>query len=192
MRLFTAIALPSKVRGNLERLLARLKPAAPIKWSQAKNLHITTKFIGEWEEERLEELRAALEEIEPVGTIEIAVRGLGWFPNERAPRVFWAGVEAAPGLAELVRRTEERLARLGIPVERRKYSPHLTLARIKGPVNLGPLRNAVAALPSTEFGSFVADRFHLYLSELTPAGSIYTPLDEFEIVRVASTGQAHE
>ncbi len=156
-----------------------------------KNLHITTKFIGEWEEERLEELRAALEEIEPVGTIEIAVRGLGWFPSERAPRVFWAGIEAAPGLAELARRTQERLARLGVPIERRKYSPHLTLARIKGPVNLTPLRSAVAALPSTEFGSFVADRFHLYLSELTPAGSIYTALDEFEMALPRSAGEAH-
>ena len=191
MRLFTAIALPPKVRGNLERLLARLKPAAPIKWSPAKNLHITTKFIGEWEEERLDELRAALEAIEPVGEIEIAVRGLGWFPNERAPRVFWAGIEAGAGLAELARRTEQRLAGLGIPVERRKFSPHLTLARIKGRVDLGPLRKAVSGLPSTEFGSFVADRFHLYVSELTPAGSIYTPLDEFEIVRAGSPGGGH-
>jgi len=188
MRLFTAIALPVKVMGNLERLLAALRPTARIKWSPVKNLHITTKFIGEWEEERLDELREALEEIEPVGPIEIAIRGLGWFPNERAPRVFWAGIEAGPGLAELARRTEHRLARLGVPIERRKYSPHLTLARIKGPADLNPLRKAVAALPSTEFGSFVADRFHLYLSELTAAGSIYTSLDEFEIGRTPAGG----
>lgn len=179
MRLFTGIALPPRVVGNIEKLLRTLRPAADFRWSTAKNLHITTKFIGDWEEERLEEVQAALAAVPPPGEIEITVRGLGWFPNDRAPRVFWAGVEAGPGLYRLAEEIESRLAPLGIAREGRKLSPHLTLARIKGPADLEPLKRMIAAMPVTDFGGFTADRFHLYESHLTPHGSVYTSLDEF-------------
>ncbi len=179
MRLFTAIDLPSTVLDTLEGLLERLKPTARLKWSPRQNLHITTKFIGEWPETRRAELEAALRDLGRFEPIPIALRGLGFFPNSHAPRVFWVGVEAGPALAELARRTDAALARLGVPAETRPFSPHLTLARIKEPVPLGPLRQAIAKLESVEFGQFEADRFYLYLSELRPTGSVYTKLSEF-------------
>lgn len=179
MRLFTAIDLPSQVLDALEELLERLKPTARLKWSPRENLHITTKFIGEWPEARRAELEATLRGIGRLDPIPIALRGVGFFPNPHAPRVFWVGVEAGPGLAELARRTDAALARLGVPAETRPFSPHLTLARIREPVPLGPLRQAIARLESLEFGEFEADRFYLYLSELRPAGSVYTKLSEF-------------
>ncbi len=183
MRLFTAIDLPEDVIGSLERLLARLKPAARIKWSPPSNLHITTKFIGEWPEERLEELRDALGSLPAHPAIPIAVRQLGFFPNPRSPRVFWAGIEASPDLAALARETDAALAALGIEAEKRAFSPHLTLARIKEPVPLGRLHEAIAGLPSLDFGSFVADRFYLYQSRLHPAGSVYTKLSELLLTK---------
>ncbi|MCS7314820.1 MAG: RNA 2',3'-cyclic phosphodiesterase [Bryobacterales bacterium] len=179
MRLFTAIDLPGEVLDALEALLERLKPTARLKWSPRENLHITTKFIGEWPEQRRAELETALRSLGRLDPIPITLRGVGFFPNPHAPRVFWVGVEAGPGLAELARRTDAALSRLGVPPESRPFSPHLTLARIKEPVPLGPLRQAIARLESLEFGHFQADRFHLYLSELRPAGSVYTRLSEF-------------
>jgi len=179
MRLFTGIALPAEVSDKLDRLVRGLKPAARIKWSPVKNLHVTTKFIGEWPEERLGELKRALETLPPREPLRIGVRGLGWYPNERSPRVFWAGIDAPAGLHELARQTQEALGGIGIEIEKRKYSPHLTLARIKPPTNVSPLRVAVANLPSTEFGEFTAPSFHLYLSELQPGGAVYTSLREF-------------
>ncbi|MGC8794198.1 MAG: RNA 2',3'-cyclic phosphodiesterase [Bryobacteraceae bacterium] len=179
MRLFTAIDLPPDVLGALTRLLERLKPTARLKWSPPENLHITTKFIGEWPEQRRVELESALRGLGAFDPIPICLRGLGFFPNPHAPRVFWVGVEAGPGLAELARRTDAALARLGVPAETRPFSPHLTLARIKEPVPLAGLRQAIAQLETVEFGAFFADRFHLYLSELRPAGSVYTKLSEF-------------
>lgn len=183
MRLFTAVDLPPAVIGNLSRLVDQLRPYARLRWQTADHFHITTKFIGEWPAERLEELAGALGEMPSRQPFRVRVRGLGWFPNERAPRVFWAGIEAEAGLRELARQTEDTLLQLGIAREDRNYSPHLTLARIKEPVPLEALRKAVAALPSQDFGEYTADRFFLYLSELRPGGSVYTKLKEFPFVR---------
>jgi len=181
MRLFTAIDLSEEVRRNLERLLERLRPTARLRWSRPENLHVTTKFIGEWPEARLDELKRALAAIPRPGAIPIAVRGLGWFPNARAPRVFWAGIEAGSGLAELARQTELSTSRLGVPEEGRPYSPHLTLARVPPVTPLGALEKAIADLGAPDFGGFTALRFHLYLSELSPAGSRYTRLADFPL-----------
>jgi 2'-5' RNA ligase len=179
MRLFVAIDLPAEVLTALDRLVARLRPMARINWGRAQNLHLTTKFIGEWPEDRLEEIHTALRGLTERAAIPVQVRGLGFFPNARAPRVFWAGVEVPGSLAELARDTERALARLGVPEERRPYSPHLTLARIKEPVPLNSLHQALGKLPSTEFGAFTADRFRLYQSVLRPSGAVYTRLAEF-------------
>jgi RNA 2',3'-cyclic 3'-phosphodiesterase len=181
MRLFTAIDLPAEVLANVEALLERLAPTARIKWSPAANLHITTKFIGEWPEERLGELTGALGSLPARGPIAIAIRNLGFFPNPHSPRVFWAGIEAPPELANLARDTERAAAALGIASEQRAFAPHLTLARIKEPVPMQKLRAAIAALDSLEFGSFTADRFYLYQSRMQRAGSVYTKLSEFPL-----------
>jgi 2'-5' RNA ligase len=179
MRLFVAIDLPPDVIANLESLLARLKPAARISWSPIENLHITTKFIGEWPEGRTAELTATLRTLPARPAIPIAIEKLGFFPNPHAPRVFWAGVHAGEPLAQLARETEDALAALGIAKEQRPYSPHLTLARIKTPGKQHALLQAVAALPSLDFGIFTADRFFLYRNQTAPSGSVYTKTSEF-------------
>ncbi len=179
MRLFTAIDLPQKIEDDLERLIERLRPTAPIKWSPRDNLHITLKFIGEWPEEKLEELKSAMRAIGPRDPIPISVEGLGWFPNPHNPRVFWVAIHAPESLKAFAREVDYALTPLGIEKEKREYSPHLTLARIKEPPPLQALRKEIAALPTADFGSFTADRFFLYHSRLHPSGSVYTKLTEF-------------
>ncbi len=183
MRLFTAIDLPEDVVSSLGRLIGQLRSTAHIKWSTPENLHITTKFVGEWPEEQLGRLTAALGSLSPREPMPIEVRGLGFFPNPHNPRVFWAAVHAPAGLAELARETEAALERIGVAAEKRPFSPHLTLARVKEPVPLQPLRQAIAGLPSVEFGSFTADRFCLYRSTLHPTGSVYTKLSDYPFSR---------
>ena len=178
MRLFTGLDLPGEVAGNLEQLLRKLRPAARIGWSPPANLHITTKFIGEWPEEKLGELQRALASLPARPPIPVHIRKVGFFPNPHSPRVFWCGIEA-PGLPELAADTDRATAALGIAPEQRAFSPHLTLARIKEKLDLQPLREAIAAQPSLEFGQFPADRFFLYRSQLHPTGSVYTKLAEF-------------
>lgn len=189
MRLFTGLDLPAEVVRALEALLDRLRPTVRIKWSPPANLHVTTRFIGEWPEERLPDLRAALGGIPSHPPIPVHIRKLGFFPNPHAPRIFWAGVEASPDLAALAAETDRALEPLGLKPEGRPFSPHLTLARIKEPVPVQKLRETIAALPSLEFGSFSADRFFLYQSRPGPAGSVYTKLAEFPLASCGMLGQ---
>jgi 2'-5' RNA ligase len=179
MRLFTGIDLPEQVRERTERLLAHLRPFAYLKWTPAYNLHITIKFIGEWSEARLPELKTALAGVPKRPEIAIELNGLGWFPDAQNPRVFWAAASAGNKLVELARDTETALEPLGIAREKRPYSSHLTLARIRQPTPLQSLRQAITQLDSAEFGAFTAERFHLYSSAPGSAGSIYTKLADF-------------
>jgi 2'-5' RNA ligase len=178
MRLFSALDLPADVVANLQQLLDKLRPAASIHWSPPENLHITTKFIGEWPEERFGELQTALSQLESRAEIRVHIRKVGFFPNPHSPRVFWCGIEA-PGLEQLAAATDQATAALGIASETRPFSPHLTLARIKERVDLQPLRETIAALPSLDFGQFTVNRFFLYRSKLRPTGSVYTKLADF-------------
>jgi 2'-5' RNA ligase len=181
MRLFTGIDLPAGIAATLVSLVGELRPAARLQWSPSANLHITTRFIGEWPDGRLPDLRAALERISKRPAIPIHVHELGFSPNPHSPRTLWAGIEASPDLAALAAETDRVLETLGLKPEGRPFKPHLTLARIKDPVRTETLREAIAALPSLEFGSFNADRFHLYRSRTGPAGSVYTQLAEFPL-----------
>jgi RNA 2',3'-cyclic 3'-phosphodiesterase len=181
MRLFTAIDMTDEVLGNLEVLLDRLKPTARLKWSLPANLHITTKFIGEWPEERLPELNRALASVLPRSAFDIRIRNLGFIPNPHSPRVFFAGIEAPDDLTALAREVEQALAAIGVAPEQRAFTPHLTLARIKEPVPLTTLRQTIAELPSLDFGAFTADRFFLYRSRMQSPASVYTKLSEFPL-----------
>ena len=182
MRLFTGIDLPDEVVRTLEDLLARLRPTARIHWSPPANLHITTKFIGEWPEARLDELTTALAGLASRPAIPVDIRRVGFFPNPHSPRVFWCGIDA-PGLEGLAADTDKATAALGIASEARAFSPHLTLARIKERLDLQPLREAIAALPSLDFGRFAAGSFFLYQSKLRPTGSLYTKLREYSFAQ---------
>lgn len=182
MRLFVGLDLPAEVARNLEGLLEELRPTARIQWSPPANLHITTKFIGEWPEARLPELNEALAAVPSRRPIHVHIRRVGFFPNAHSPRVFWCGIEA-PGLEELAADTDRATSSVGIESEKRAFSPHLTLARIKERLDLQPLREKVASLPSLEFGSFEARSFFLYLSKPGPKGSVYTKLSEFPLTK---------
>ncbi|HTM51986.1 MAG TPA: RNA 2',3'-cyclic phosphodiesterase [Bryobacteraceae bacterium] len=181
MRLFTAIDLPGEALQRLETLIDSLRPLARLQWSPAANLHITTRFIGEWPDERLPELRSALSRIPCREAIPIRVGGLGFYPHARSPRVFYAGVGAAPELAALAADIDASLETLGLRREPRPYSPHLTLARIKSPGGLAAFHKEVVRLGQPHFGSFTADRFFLYHSRTSPSGSVYTKLSDFPI-----------
>lgn len=182
MRLFVGLDLPPAILDNLEQLIDRLRPAARINWSPVSNLHITTKFIGEWPEEKLDSLAAVLRTLPSRAPLQVHIRKLGFFPNPHSPRIFWSGIEA-PGLDVLAVETDRATAGLGIQPETRAYSPHLTLARIKERLDLQPLREAIAALPSLDFGAFEPRSFFLYRSQPRPTGSVYTKLAEFPLTK---------
>ena len=190
MRLFTGVDLPEHVHDRLERLLAVLRPTAHLIWSPVYNLHITTKFIGEWPEEKLDEMVTVLRRLPAAAPFTIALRDVGWFPGPQNPRVFWAGVHGGAALATLASTIEDALVPLGIARETREFAPHLTLARIRRPVPLQAMRQAIANLESFDFGTVETDRFHLYESRPGSAGTVYSKLAEFKLGESSSSGSS--
>ncbi|HPT28674.1 MAG TPA: RNA 2',3'-cyclic phosphodiesterase, partial [Bryobacteraceae bacterium] len=154
MRLFIGLDVPWQIRRNLELVLQHLKPKAEIAWSQLGNLHVTTKFVGDWPDSRLDELKSALASIPLPGELKITIRGIGWFPNPHQPRVLFAGIQGPPELAALAASTESVCESFGIPAERRDFRPHLTLARVRTPKPLFELKRAIAEMPDDRFGEF--------------------------------------
>lgn len=181
LRLFTGIAAPPEINSALDDFVRQLKPLAPIRWSPASNFHITTKFIGAWPEDRLEELKSALEAMPRSGSFFIAIRGYGFHPNARRPHVFYSNIDGGSALPALAERTNQACAGVGIDVEKKPYSPHLTLARIDSPRGLETLHAALARMGQPEFGRFDVRNFHLYLSRPGRSGSVYTSLAEFAL-----------
>ncbi len=182
MRLFVGLHPPDSIVQRIGAAIEALRPAAPgLRWSPVGNLHITTKFIGSWPDARLDEMSVALAQIR-MRPFEVRVSGLGWFPNPHSPRIFWAGVKGGDALPMLASATDAATAALGIEKETQPYRPHLTLARVQQSSDIRQLRGAVADLAETDWGTFEARSFFLYLSKTTPAGSVYTKLAEVALV----------
>ncbi len=180
MRLFVALEIPSMVRGNLADLLKTLRAVSPqTRWVRADNLHVTLKFIGEVPEAKLTAIRMALSQVRFDQSVTLDFRGVGFFPNERHPRVFWTGIEASLNLKTLVAEIEKSLEKLGIPREKRPFSAHLTLARFAPPRLAEQLRIAIQEHAARDFGSLRTNQFHLIESKLKPSGAEYTTVESF-------------
>lgn len=184
MRLFVALELTDEVHTALRELVARLEPAgADLRWVRREGMHLTLKFIGEVPEAKLPLIQEALARVRSAAPVEMKFRGLGYFPHERRPRVFWVGVEASANLPELAAEVEAALEPLGIARENRPYAPHLTLGRFKTLSRLARLQEEIARLPSTEFGRVETAEFALFQSRLSPRGAEYTRLQTFPFAR---------
>jgi 2'-5' RNA ligase len=180
MRLFVALEIPAAVRKNLSDMIESLRAVAPqTRWLRPENLHVTLKFIGEVSETKLGGIRRALAGVRSDQPVTLEFRGLGFFPNEKHLRVFWAGIEASPNLKTLAAAIEQTMEKLGIPREQRAFSPHLTLARFEPPKLPERLRAAIQESASRKFGSLRASQFHLIESKLKSSGAEYTTLESF-------------
>jgi RNA 2',3'-cyclic 3'-phosphodiesterase len=185
VRLFVALEIPTAVRDSLAALLQSLRRLSPQpRWVRPENLHVTLKFIGDWPPEKLEGLRNALAAVCLAEPVTLGFRGLGFFPNDKRPRVFWAGIEASPNLITLVSEIDHTAEKLGIPREPRPFSPHLTLARFEPPGLPEKFRAAIQENAARELGALHTNEFHLIESKLKPSGAEYTTLQTFPFVAV--------
>lgn len=181
MRTFVAIDLPSQIRRNIARLIDLLRPAATeVRWARPESLHVTLKFIGELPADALPETTSRLASIRVPEPLPLQVRGAGYFPNERAPRVIWLGLESGPALPALASQVEEVLHPL-IPKEKRPFAPHLTLGRVKAPARIPAVQEILRRQEPLDFGSFVAKEFCLYESQLASGGPVYRKIARFAI-----------
>ena len=181
MRLFVALEIPSVVRKNLATLLAELRAITKEpRWVRPENLHITLKFLGEVAEGKLEGVRSELHRIRSESAVALEFSGLGFFPNDKHPRVFWAGIQASANLKTLAADIDGALEKHGILCEKRQFSPHLTLARFERGRLPETLRTAIATNAQRGFGSLRTSEFRLIHSKLKPSGAEYTTLERFQ------------
>lgn len=186
MRLFVALEPNTKVIANLTELVRRLAPMAPVRWVHPRNMHVTLKYIGEWSEDRLDLVIDALSRVRITSKVKVPLAGLGFFPYEHSPRVFWVIAENTPPLRQLASSVDSRLARLGIAPEVRPFVPHLTLGRLRGHCDLTEMNEAIEELPSREFGTIEPETFALYGSMLTEDGPVYRKIEEFPFIMPVS------
>ncbi|MGZ9100842.1 MAG: RNA 2',3'-cyclic phosphodiesterase, partial [Brevundimonas sp.] len=128
IRLFTALSVPDDVAETLARRQTGLPGA---KWRTADQLHITLTFYGGVDERRADDLALELERAATGGPFEIALQGVGAFGDGHRTHAVWAGVEPSERLSVLAGRCRSAAERAAIPVERRDYRPHVTLAYLK-------------------------------------------------------------
>jgi len=184
LRLFVALEISPVVRENLSALIRELRLLAPqARWLRAENLHVTLKFIGDSPPEKLPAIRKSLAAVQTDGPIAVDFCGLGFFPDDRRPRVLWAGITANGQLERLALRIDSALEPLGFPREQRPFSPHLTLARLRSPGGVEALRAAARQRDAQSFGRFAANEFILFSSELKPAAAEHTPLAAFPLLQ---------
>ena len=170
IRLFTALSVPDDVAETLARRQTGLPGA---KWRTADQLHITLTFYGEVDERRADDLSVELERAATGGPFEVALSGVGAFGDGHRTHAIWAGVEASERLSVLAGRCRSAAERAAIPVERRDYRPHLTLAYLKPQADPDRIGAWIADHNLLQSPPIRIDRFGLYSSVLTHDGSRY-------------------
>lgn len=177
LRSFICIEIPESIKERIGRLQDTLRAIdAQVSWTKPSNIHLTLKFLGNVEASRIARISQSLERAaHGMNSLEIDVSGAGCFPSARNPRVLWIGFSDVPEpLRELYSNIEAELARQGFDREKRKFSPHLTIGRVREPHNSAQLAEALIA-GGFESEVFRATKVILMRSDLKPTGAVYTP-----------------
>lgn len=183
LRAFIAIELPQSLQDAIGKQTARLHQTLGdniIRWVPPQNMHLTLKFIGNIANIHLDFLKQLLTRTtESHPQFDMQIGGIGPYPNSKRPRILWAGIHAPADLASLQRNIEVGASRLGYEKEKRPFSPHLTIGRVRQNIDAADLKKIRSALDGIQIGSIGSariDSIHLYKSELRSSGSVYTKL----------------
>ncbi|MDH7500824.1 MAG: RNA 2',3'-cyclic phosphodiesterase [candidate division NC10 bacterium] len=185
IRCFVAVNLPPELKGRLAELEAQLKEArADVNWVKPESIHLTLKFLGEVEEERIPQIKRAIQEgSEGAGPLMLSLAGMGAFPHLRSPRVIWVGVGGEQErLCELQERLERAMERIGFPREGRPFSPHITLGRMRSGRGSPALMDLVSRKADLKVGTVRAESIELMQSRLHPAGASYSVIESFPLM----------
>ena len=183
LRAFIAVELPPEIHKAIESETAPLRAALDsslVRWVPTSNIHLTLKFLGGVSPANVELLTQMLSvEVNQYESFTIKFEGLGAFPNPRRPRVIWIGIQVPAGFEALQHGIEAAAATLGYPAEKRPFSPHLTIGRVKqnaGPAGMQKIRNVLEEMKVGALGTVKANAVHLFKSDLKPTGAVYTRL----------------
>ncbi|HTC11968.1 MAG TPA: RNA 2',3'-cyclic phosphodiesterase [Acetobacteraceae bacterium] len=177
MRLFVALDLPWSLRQRLASLAASGIPGA--KWVPPENYHMTLRFIGEAQRHLAEEIDHALAALRARG-FALTLAGVGTFAKGGRPTSLWVGVDRNPQLDHLRGKIETALQRLGLEPERRRFNPHVTLARLDNPAE-AKLAAFVQAYNLFRSEAVAVEHFTLFSSQLGKEQAVYTAEVEYAL-----------
>ena len=178
MRIFIAIEIPVLVKELVAGRQAKLREhTAGVTWTKPENLHLTLKFLGEIENERLPAIReAANASAQHVGPFSLTLGSVGVFPNARNPRVLWIGLSGdVDNAVRLAARLDKELVARGFAGEKRPFQPHLTIGRFKRP---GGAQGLIALARDTAIpeSHFAVEELIVMESLLARTGAEHTPV----------------
>jgi len=178
------IAVDVDVSSNILDFIEEIsKSGANVKLVEPENIHITLKFLGDTKEDLIDDItNITRDSVAGVKPFKIRLVGTGVFPNENYIRVVWIGIKDSEIIAEIANRIDDRLSSLGFKKERRGFSAHLTIGRVRTAENKENLLNIINKYSDLEFCSLDVSSINLVKSDLTPKGPIYTTLKEVKLV----------
>ena len=184
MRTFVAIELDKKIKDSLSALIRKLDTAGRnVRWVESQGMHLTLKFLGEISQDKITEVESVLGNIaKDYPPFQLSFTGTGTFPpGARVPRIVWVGVGKNETLQMIQARVENELQKIHFPREKRKFHPHLTFGRVKGPQNLETVIRTLNQYKEVDFGGMTVNRISLFKSTLKPSGAEYTILSEHRL-----------
>lgn len=186
MRSFIAFKPPEGIARQIGRLQAHLRSeGVEARWVKPSNIHLTLKFLGETDTGRDGDIRRAMQTaVAGQAPLELALGGLGGFPNISRPRVLWQAVAMdVDRLQAIQQRLETLMVPCGFPRERRPFRGHLTIGRIRSSKRWRPEMAAIVkAMPDLPLQPYVVDALIWYQSRLLPGGAEYTALARIPLV----------
>lgn len=183
MRTFIAVDFSSTIIHRIAEVIKFFRTQTPegvLKWVLPQNLHLTIKFLGDIPEENIDLIKHLIStSIQGIQTFKISVEGLGMYPNQHTPRVVWLGIKDHHSLSAIHKAVDQTLVTANIEGDRRGFSPHLTVARIRRKTDRDmaeEIGKTLSQFKVESLGTCFVDKVCLYKSVLTPEGPIYTAL----------------
>jgi 2'-5' RNA ligase len=183
VRCFVAINIEDSVRREIAAAVGSLSSGKwDVKWVPEENLHITLKFLGDAADESLQKVKEVLDRTSKHhGPFEVKPLGVGVFPDRRRPRVVWIDLLHADALKTLQEEVEISLISVGFKREDRRFSPHLTIGRIRTLGDRDAFIGAIETLREKDFGNIRVNKISLMKSELKTSGAQYSIVTEFPL-----------
>jgi 2'-5' RNA ligase len=188
IRSFIAIELPSDIRSKLDELQKELKQnkLQQIKWANPSGIHLTLKFLGNIDAGDIDKITGAIREScrgYKKFTLELAE--LGVFPNYKRPRVIWLGVGGQMDiLLKLQRQIDDKLELIGFPREKRPFSPHITLGRVRDSITSNEQEQYGGVIQNKKYNErhiISVSSVNLMRSQLQPTGAIYSEISSIKL-----------
>ena len=191
LRTFIAVDFPIEIKEKIIEITAYFQsklPPAQIKWVEPDHMHLTLKFMGETPHDKLVQIKQSIHQVISIfPSFEIEIKALGMYPNNQRPRVIWLGINAENYLILLHNQLDQALKGEGIKSDRRPFSPHLTIGRVRRNADqesIIQIGKILSQFKIASLGSIKIDEILYYQSVLTPQGPIYTILQSTSLNQV--------